>query len=130
MPRLSFMFFALAALCALVGMVWGMVMGASGDHAMLAAHAHLNLLGWVGLALMGTFHALAAGRVPSALGWTNLALSTAGAIALPIGLVLLAIGTGPRAVPLVIFGGASSTLGMAVFLSAVIVAWRNPAPRS
>ncbi|MDG4720779.1 MULTISPECIES: hypothetical protein [Thalassospira] len=48
-----------AAFIALGGMLWGLHMAISGDHSNLAAHAHLNLLGWVSLALYGTYYQLA-----------------------------------------------------------------------
>lgn len=48
-----------SALIALAGMLWGLQMAISGDHSNLAAHAHLSLLGWVSLALYGTYYHLA-----------------------------------------------------------------------
>ena len=36
----------------------GIAMAASGDHSVFPAHAHLNLLGWVSLFLMGVFYRL------------------------------------------------------------------------
>ena len=45
-----------AVLFALAGMIWGMVMGATGDHSTFPAHAHLNLLGWVTLFLFGLYY--------------------------------------------------------------------------
>jgi hypothetical protein len=45
-----------AAPCwALAGMVLGLVMAASEDHAQHPTHAHINLLGWVTLALFGLY---------------------------------------------------------------------------
>jgi drug/metabolite transporter superfamily protein YnfA len=37
-------------------MVIGIIMAASGDHSVYPAHAHLNLLGWVSLFLIGIFY--------------------------------------------------------------------------
>ena len=39
--------FRAAVTFVVIGMSWGLVMAASGDHSTLAGHAHLNLLGWV-----------------------------------------------------------------------------------
>jgi hypothetical protein len=39
-------------------MVIGIIMAASGDHRAFPAHAHLNLLGWVSLFLIGIFYRL------------------------------------------------------------------------
>ena len=74
MNRLALAFFTTGALCVLGGMIWGVLMASSNDHTMMPAHAHLNLMGWATLALMGTFYALS-GRNDQ-LGWVNYCLST------------------------------------------------------
>lgn len=48
--------FRSAVVLGIAGMVFGIVMAASGDHSAYPAHAHLNLLGWVGLFLIGIFY--------------------------------------------------------------------------
>ncbi|MDA1099244.1 MAG: hypothetical protein O2967_09705 [Proteobacteria bacterium] len=57
----------LAVLYALAGMALGEFMGASGDHTLQPVHAHINLLGWVTLALFGLIYkawpAAAAGKL-------------------------------------------------------------------
>jgi len=50
--------FQAAVLMVVAGMIWGIVMAASGDHSAMPAHAHLNLLGWVSLFLFGIFYHL------------------------------------------------------------------------
>ena len=50
----------------LVGMVFGIWMSATGDHTLSPAHAHLNLIGGVLMAIFGTFYML----VPSAAAST------------------------------------------------------------
>lgn len=124
MARLSLAFYTLAVLCGLFGMVWGNAMGASGDHSALTAHAHLNLLGWVGLAIMGTFHHLT-GRSGGVLGWANFALSAFGAVATPVAMYFLMVQANTAFVPLIVAGGMSASAGMAVFLAAVLLAWRG-----
>jgi cbb3-type cytochrome oxidase subunit 1 len=47
---------ALHALYLVVGVAMGLYMAASHDHTLRPAHAHLNLLGWVSLALFGLFY--------------------------------------------------------------------------
>jgi hypothetical protein len=59
MPRVSLWFFAMAPIYVLIGMSFGIFMGASQDFSLAPAHAHLNLIGWVTMALYGTFYALA-----------------------------------------------------------------------
>ncbi|MBP3127049.1 hypothetical protein [Thalassospira sp. ER-Se-21-Dark] len=48
-----------SAIIGLAGMLWGLQMAITGDHTNLAAHGHLNLLGWISLALYGTYYHLA-----------------------------------------------------------------------
>ncbi|MGH7166346.1 MAG: cytochrome-c oxidase [Nitrospiraceae bacterium] len=39
-----------------IGVGLGIVMGVSGNHTQFPAHAHINLLGWVSLALIGLIY--------------------------------------------------------------------------
>jgi peptidoglycan/LPS O-acetylase OafA/YrhL len=56
--RASSLSFQAAVLMLLAGMIWGLFMAISQDHAALPAHAHLNLLGFVALFLFGIFYHL------------------------------------------------------------------------
>ena len=78
MPRVSLAFFFVVTVWGFLGMLWGAYMGASQDFSARDAHAHLNLLGWVTLSLMGTFYALAGAARPKLLSWINFALSSLG----------------------------------------------------
>ena len=49
-------FLRLAALYGVAGIGLGLYMAGSGDHALHPVHAHLNLLGWVTLALFGLYY--------------------------------------------------------------------------
>jgi hypothetical protein len=115
-------FFTAAALCALGGMIWGVVMAASGDHTMMPAHAHLNLLGWATLALMGGFYALtgANGR----LGWINFWFSTAGVIVAVPGIAVLLAGN-PKGEIVATVGSILAILGMLAFIAGVAGHWRT-----
>lgn len=72
-PR-SRTWFRLAALYFAIGVMLGVAMGASGDHSLYAVHAHVNLLGWVSMALFGIIAALhpslSEGRVATVQFWT------------------------------------------------------------
>ncbi|MEB2517301.1 hypothetical protein SOP85_17890 [Pseudomonas sp. YuFO20] len=72
-PR-SRTWFRLAALYFAMGVLLGVAMGASGDHSLFAVHAHINLLGWVSMALFGviaTLHpCMTEGRVATVQFWT------------------------------------------------------------
>jgi peptidoglycan/LPS O-acetylase OafA/YrhL len=56
--RASSLSFRAAVVLVVAGMVWGIVMAISQDHAAMPAHAHLNLLGWVSLFLFGIYYHL------------------------------------------------------------------------
>ena len=124
MNRLSLAFFSAAALCALCGMVWGVVMGASQDFTTMPAHAHLNLVGWASLGLMGTFYALSGkdGR----LGWANFALSFLGVLIMVPGLAIY-LGGNHAAFGGVIAGSVLALLGMATFVASVLSGWKTAA---
>lgn len=123
MPRVSKAFFTVAVLCGLAGMAWGMHMGKSGDHSMMPAHAHLNLLGWVGLAIMGGFYALPGTLKGGWLPWTNLALSAYGAISMAV--LLPKVLTGKLSGAVMVTTEVPIVLGMLLFLVAVLWTWRK-----
>jgi hypothetical protein len=50
---LSVIWIRVAVVYFIVGVAMGVFMGASGDHSLYPLHAHLNLLGWVSMALFG-----------------------------------------------------------------------------
>ena len=126
MPRVSLAFFTVAALCGLAGMLWGMHMGMSQDFTMRPAHAHLNLLGWVTLAIMGGFYVLAGDRVSSKLAWLNFALSGAGVLVLTPMLAQL-LGGATALGPMMVIPEVLVVGGMLVFIYNVVSLWRAPA---
>jgi hypothetical protein len=125
MNRLSLAFFSTGAVCALGGMLWGTYMGATENFALSPAHAHLNLVGWASLALMGSFYAISgkAGR----LGWTNYALSTAGVVAMIPSLALYLGGDKGAHVGLAL-GSLLAVAGMLTFVISVLSGWRAAKP--
>lgn len=56
MRGVAFWFFITAVLYVLAGMLFGIHMSVSGDHSLAPAHAHLNLIGWVSMALFGLYY--------------------------------------------------------------------------
>lgn len=122
MPRISYAFFSLAALCGLVGMLWGIHMGMSEDFSTAPAHAHLNLAGWASLAIMGGFYALDR-AAPRKLGWVNFAFSAIGALVLPLGIFLITSGHPDKGGPVAAIGGSAAFLGMLTFAVVVFGGW-------
>lgn len=122
MQRLPLAFFSTGALCVVAGMIWGIIMAASNDHAMMPAHAHLNLMGWATLSLMGAFYALTGkgGR----LGWLNYSLSTLGVLISIPSLAMLLAGNA-AAEKGTIIGAVLALLGMLTFTFVVLLSWRD-----
>jgi hypothetical protein len=125
MSKISTAFFASAVLYALAGMVLGIVMGASGDHSLAPVHAHINLLGWATLALMGAFYGLAGAQAPVRLAWVNFAVSNlANLVTLPLLAMLLKGNT--AVIPVMSVGEILLVLGMLIFGVAVLTVARRP----
>jgi len=103
MPRVSLWFFAVAPIYVLIGMGFGIFMGATENFTLAMAHAHLNLIGWVTMALYGTFYALAR-EASQKLAWTVFWLNNAGAaIMFPSLSMVLTFGDGsPFLLPLIV----------------------------
>jgi hypothetical protein len=123
-------FFAAAALYAMIGVSWGLAMSISKDHGTYSAHAHLNLLGWVSLALMGTYYALLGQAVANWVKLVNFTLSNVGVISMITGLYLyLGQKAGPSVfVPLLTVGSLSVVAGFFLFgVTAISGAFRKPA---
>lgn len=121
MPRVSAAFFLVAALLLLGGMSLGEYMGAHEDFALAPLHAHINLLGWVTLALYGTFYALTKDTYSPRIAWINFAFSVAGILAM-IPVLYLVLSTPDGAAnygPIAGAAGGVAMLGLLVFLVAV-----------
>ncbi len=65
MPQVSQMFFKFAVVFLLIGILMGLQMSISGNHNVIGAHAHTNLLGWVTSAIFGGYYALNPGKAES-----------------------------------------------------------------
>ena len=130
MPRVSLAFFTAAPIYGLIGMVWGIVMGATNDHGMMPAHAHLNLLGMVLNAIFGTFYALAGARVSSRLAWANFYISNAAVlIMVPTLAQILTVGdaNAGKLIPIIVVSEILAVVGLLTFLASVVGLWRKPA---
>jgi hypothetical protein len=125
MPRLSLAFFTAAVIYGICGMLWGAYMGSTDIFTLATAHAHLNLLGWVTLSLMGGFYALAGERAPMRLGWINFAISNLGLLILIPSLAKLL--SGDKAFEgIVAVGTIVTILGMLTCAAAVLSLWATP----
>ena len=114
MPRVSAAFFAIGVLCLVTGMVWGMIMGNSENFILAPAHAHLNLLGWVTMAIYGTFYALTRETLSPRLAWTNLVLAVLGVLVMIPSLAMYLTGAVQYG-PGIAVGSVLSFLALLVF---------------
>jgi hypothetical protein len=122
-------FFAAAALYGMIGVSWGLAMSITKDHGTYSAHAHLNLLGWISMALMGTFYALLGQTIPNWIKLANFTLSNVGVVCMISGLYLYLGQKGPPSVfaPLLAVGGLSVVGGFLLFgVTAIASAFRKP----
>jgi cbb3-type cytochrome oxidase subunit 1 len=109
-------FFISAVVYVTLGMVFGLWMSASHDHQLGPAHGHLNLVGWVTMALFGIFYHL----VPEA-GQTRLATLHFAAATLGIWLMVPGIGLAimGRTELLAVLGSFLTMGSMLIFLFTV-----------
>ena len=120
MPRVAAAFFAVGILFVIGGMLLGMHMGATNNMTLAPAHAHINLVGWVTMALFGTFYALTANTYSPRLAWINFYVSLAGAVILVPSLILfLNGGNDPKYIPYMSSGEAIIALGAVIFALSV-----------
>jgi cbb3-type cytochrome oxidase subunit 1 len=127
MPRVSFAFFIAAVLYGLTGMSLGIVMGATQTFTLMPVHAHINLLGWVSLAIMGGFYALAGERAPKRLAWVNFAVSNVGLLVCAPSLALLLLGD-KSVIPFLSASEFTLVAGMLIFAAAIVLTAARSAP--
>ncbi|PSL13591.1 hypothetical protein [Shimia abyssi] len=104
--------FVTAVLFALVGMGWGIQMSATHDHTLSPAHGHLNLLGFVAMAVYGSYYAVSPEAGQSRLAQFHYALAVLSVIVLVPGIVLAITGSGET---LAKVGSVFSVLSMVLF---------------
>ncbi len=93
-------------------MAWGIQMSASHDHTLAPAHGHLNLIGFVAMAVFGTYYALTPIAVSSRLASIHFGLTVAAVLILTPG-IAMAISGGNEAFAKA--GSVLAILSMALF---------------
>ena len=103
-----------AVVFAIAGMVWGLVMAISENHAAMPAHAHLNLLGWVSLFLFGIFYQLhpSIDRARVAVVQVAIWIAATAVMAIGVGLVTAGNSVGD---PVAAIGAFASLADMLMF---------------
>ncbi len=113
MKGIGLLFFASGVVYVSAGMLLGIHMGVTQDFTLAPAHAHLNLVGFVTMALMGIFYHLTPRAAGSLLSWAHFILATLGVWAMVPGIALAVTGRGEA---LAIAGSLLTAGAMAVFL--------------
>lgn len=103
-----------SAIYLVLGVALGVVMGASGDHTLRSVHAHLNLLGWGSLGLIGVVYLVLPGVGGNRLAGAQVVLHHAGLAAMMIGLSAKLYGV-PAGQPLLAIGSTIAALAVALF---------------
>ena len=119
MKHLPYFFLSVAVLQALVGMGMGIYMGISGDFTLAPAHAHNNLLGWVGMAIFGLFYLLVPEVAGKRIATVHFWVALAGNILMPLGIALVLSGQGEA---LSIVGSLIEVISMLMF---GFIVWTN-----
>jgi hypothetical protein len=118
--RLPAFCFLLAGTTVVVGMCLGFYMGINQDFTLAPVHAHLNLLGWVSLFLLGIYyrtHDHAIGRAAH----IQVGAFVAGYLGMTLGMTCMFLVDHDRFLPLSIIGGVLLILSMLLF---IVIAWQ------
>jgi hypothetical protein len=108
----------------LVGMAFGIWMSATQDHTLAPAHAHLNLIGGVLLALFGTFYMLVPSAAASVLSKLQVALTHIAVWFMFPGIIMAIQQRGETLAKI------GSVIGIIAILLFIVIVARAPATRS
>lgn len=111
--KASSLSFLAAVIAAATGMAWGLIMGISENHTTMPAHAHLNLLGWVSLFLIGIFYHLNPALDRNRIALIQVCVWIAGTIILTLGVAMLMSG--------IALGNALAATGSLIVLAAMLL---------
>jgi hypothetical protein len=118
--------FRVAVCLGIIGMCAGIAMAISHNHAAMPAHAHLNVLGWVSLFLMGLFYRQYPALDRSKAARIQVGTFAVGGITLATGVALIYSGY-PEADPVAAIGSLITLAGMLFFAFLIFRPERSPA---
>ncbi|MDB4867586.1 MAG: cytochrome-c oxidase [Cohnella sp.] len=108
-------FIKVAVIYFLIGTVWGLVMGATQHMEYMSAHAHINLLGWASLAIIGVIYRVFPQAGEAKLAKIQFWLHNIGLPLLVISMVLFANGDHGSGIPFAVLGGVLVIASVIVF---------------
>jgi hypothetical protein len=115
MPRISLWFFAVAPIYVLIGMGFGIFMGATMDFTLAPAHAHLNLIGFVLMFAAGLYYRVVPKAELGLLPKIQAGLHILGALVFPLGIALVLTGGPERYEVFTIVGSLIVLTAVALF---------------
>ncbi|MDZ5697934.1 MULTISPECIES: hypothetical protein [Phyllobacteriaceae] len=114
MPTVAQHFFKTAIVFLIFGIGMGLYMSISGNHNIIGAHAHTNLLGWVTMALFGVYYALNPAKAAGRLARIQYGVYTTGVVVLTPSLLFMLLGN-PALEPLVAISSLVTFAGVLLF---------------
>lgn len=117
MRGLPFFCLATAVAYGLAAMALGIFMAATHDHVLSPTHAHLNLVGWVSVALYGLFYHAVPVASGTRLAKAQVGFATAGVLTLCPGIALALLGITEG---LAVLGSFLTFIAMALFATVVL----------
>jgi hypothetical protein len=118
MPRIAELFFKAAITFLILGIAMGLQMSISGEHNVIGAHAHTNLLGWVTMAIFGGYYALNPAKAEARLATVHFWSYIVSVAVMAPSLYLLYLGYAAFEIPLAI---ASIIAFLSVGVFAIVV---------
>ncbi len=110
-------FMGLAVLWVIIGMIWGIQMSATHNHTLSPAHAHLNLVGWVGFAIFAFYYHLVPGAGDGMLAMLHLGVAVAGVVLMVPGIAMAVTEQGET---LAKIGAILTLLSMLIFAVVIL----------
>ena len=127
MQSLASLYFKTAIIFLIVGIAMGLQMAISGNHNIIGAHAHANLLGWVTMAIFGGYYALNPTKAQSRLANLQYWVYTTGVVVIVPSLYLLYLGYAAFE-PLTALSSLVILLGVLMF--AAVIYGKEPAAKA
>ena len=127
--RLAYFCFIAAAVAGLTGMSLGIWMGMHEDFALAPVHAHINLLGWVTLALYGLYHR-GVERPGNRLAWAQVGVAAAGVPLMTVPLAVYLVTDIRGFIVVTMLSSFLVLAGMALFMAVVVADLRRATARA
>ncbi len=122
MKGISLSFLLVGLVSVSIGMMWGIYMAISGDHSTSPAHAHLNLIGFVVMAIAAFYYHNTPAAAEKMLAKIHLGIAVLGEILIVPGIVLALKNNGEQ---LAAVGSILTLVAMLIFLYTALTNARN-----